>query len=72
MSWKPIVIMVDCQNEKEQKAVQQTFDKISGVLKLQGKTVLEKAPLIEKNQAVIRQLFDLISKNGLSMSLFPK
>ena len=73
MGFKKIHLAVDCKDAKEQEEVQKIFDKLSNILRLNGKDIIDNAPMIEKNQILIREMFVTMQKNGLKgiMSLLP-
>lgn len=45
---------------------------LSNTLLLEADSILEKAPLIKKNESVIRRMFDIVSKNGIGMGTIAK
>lgn len=45
---------------------------LSNTLLLEADSVIEKAPIIKKNETVIRKMFDIISKNGIGIGTVAK
>jgi len=65
MGWKRLNIAVDCRDDAETQQVQQVLDELSGILRLNGGDLLSAAPMIRKNQGVIREMFNKIVKGGI-------
>lgn len=64
--------MVDCPTPQKQQQVQQVMNDLSKTLLLEADSILEKAPLIKKNESIIRNMFNIISKNGIGMGTIAK
>ena len=65
MGFKRLNIAVNCKDENEQKQAQTTLDELSNILRLEASDLINYAPMVKKNQTIIRQIFTTISKGGI-------
>ena len=73
MGFKRLNIAVNCNSEQEQREVQTILDELSNILRLDAGDLIKNAPMVRKNQNIIRQIFTTISKGGTKgiMSIIP-
>lgn len=77
MGFRRLNIAVDCQSPAEIEQAQAILDEISNILRLKASDLIQKAPLIRKNQAVISEMLKKVitsdGKNIVSklMSIVP-
>lgn len=45
---------------------------LSNTLLLEADSIIEKAPLIEKNEQTLRKMFEVVSKNGIGIATVTK
>ena len=63
MGFRKLNIAVNCESQKEVEQAQAILDELSAILRLNASALIEKAPLIRKNQSVIYQMFHKVA-NG--------
>ena len=65
MSYKKIVIAVDCASDSEAAKVQAIAQEISSIFKLKGADLISVFPMIKKNGNVIMTALRTISNEGM-------
>ena len=65
MGWKKGYIPVNCETQKEYENAQAILEELGSILRLDAKTLIRIAPLLRKNQSLIRQMFSTISNGGI-------
>jgi len=65
MGFKRLSIAVNCNSEQEQREAQSILDELSNILRLEASDLINNAPMVRKNQNLIRQIFTTISKGGM-------
>jgi hypothetical protein len=73
MAFRKLYIAVDCNSLQEEQEVQKILDELSNILRLKGSELITNAPMIRKNQNLIREMFQTIQRNGMKgiISLVP-
>lgn len=65
MALRKIIIAVDCVDDAQKDRVQDIFNEISSMRMLNGEKVEGMYPFFHSHQSELRQLFDMVSRNGL-------
>lgn len=64
MAYKKVIIAVDCENENEQKMVQEIAKDLSDTLRLKAKELISFYPVLQKNRGLIFTAVDTMSREG--------
>jgi hypothetical protein len=64
MAYKKVIIAVDCENENEQKMVQEIAKELSETLRLKAKELINFYPFLQKNRGLIYTAIDIMSRDG--------
>lgn len=64
MAYKKVIIAVDCENENEQKKVQEIAKDLSETLRLKAKELISFYPVLQKNRGLIFTAVDTMSREG--------
>lgn len=64
MAYKKVIIAVDCENENEQKMVQEIAKDLSETLRLKAKELISFYPVLQKNRGLIFTAVDTMSREG--------
>ena len=65
MGFRRLNIGVNCESAEEVEQAQAILDELSNILRLNAADLIQKAPLIRKNQSVISEMIKrVVSSNG--------
>lgn len=65
MSYRKIVIAVDCSNEAEVLRVQAAAKRMSEIFRFRADDILQLAPIVEKNGTLIANAIRTITQEGM-------
>lgn len=70
MALRKIYLAVECANDQERDAVQGIANELSNMRVMNASSIIKMMPLVEKHKAEFTQLFQMITRDGIS-SLMP-
>ena len=60
-----------CENEQEKALAQAIADELNNALRLNAKDLIKVAPMLRKNQSVIKEIFKKLGSGASIMSIVP-
>lgn len=64
MAYKKIIIAVDCDNEEEQRIVQDIAQDVSQTFRLKAKELISFYPTLQKHKGLLYNAIKTISQDG--------
>lgn len=66
MALRKIYLAVECANDQERDAVQGIANELSNMRVMNANSIIKMMPLVEKHKAEFTQLFQMITRDGIS------
>jgi hypothetical protein len=66
MALRKIYLAVECANDQERDAVQGIANELSNMRVMNASSIIKMMPLVEKHKAEFTQLFQMITRDGIS------
>lgn len=66
MALRKIYLAVECADDNERDAVQVIANELSNMRVMNANSIIKMMPLVEKHRAEFTQLFQMITRDGIS------
>lgn len=65
MAFRKLYIVLDCDDDQQKEQVQSLLNQISNARLLNGRQLVNMAPVVQRNQQDIAELFNMIRQGGI-------